>query len=132
MSNTASMSHDDLVVCACEKQEYRARDAIDAAHFRGQLDSLWEDFQRRVAAEKAADEQNIELDEIAIDSAAETFRYDHDLITAEETEQWLTSRGLNLDDFSDYFARQYCGNALSDVEPEMIDFASVSPDFKKL
>lgn len=118
MSNAASMSHDDLVVCACEKQEYRARDAIDAAHFRGQLDSLWQDFQRGVAAEKAADEQNIELDEIAIDSAAETFRYDHDLITAEETEQWLASRGLNLDDFSDYFARQYCGNALPELEYE--------------
>src|SRR5438046_8728429 len=110
MSNTASMSHDDLVVCACEKQEYRARDAIDAAHFRGQLDSLWQDFQRRVAAEKAADEQNIELDEIAIDSAAKTCRYDHELITAEETEKWQASRGRKLEDFNEYCARQYSGN----------------------
>ena len=122
MSNTESVSHDDLVVCACEGQEFRARDAIDAAHFRGQVDSLWHDFQQRLAAEKKADELDMELDESAIDSAAEGFRYDRDLITAEETERWLASRGLNLDDFSDYFARQYCGNALPEVEYEATVF----------
>jgi hypothetical protein len=118
MSNTESILHADLVVCACEKQEYRARDAIDAAHFRGQLDSVWQEFQRQLAAEKEADEQDMDLDEAAIESAAEAFRYDHDLITAEETEQWLAIHGLNLDDFSDYFGRQYCGQALPDVEYE--------------
>jgi hypothetical protein len=122
MSNIGSISHADLVVCACENQEYRARDAMDSAHFRGQLDSLWQDFQQRVAAEKEADKQDMELDEAAIDSAAEAFRYDHDLITAEETEQWLAIHGLNLDDFSDFFARQYCGNALPEVEYESIAF----------
>jgi hypothetical protein len=132
MANTESVSHDDLVVCACENQEYKARDAIEAAYFRGQLDSLWQEFLRRVAAEKQADQDDMELDDDAIDSAAEGFRYQHDLITAEETEQWLAARGLNLDDFSDYFARQYCGNALSDVEPEMIDFAPAPPDLRNL
>jgi hypothetical protein len=132
MANTESVSHDDLVVCACENHEYKARDAIEAAYFRGQLDSLWQEFLRRVAAEKQADQDDMELDDDAIDSAAEGFRYDHDLITAEETEQWLAARGLNLDDFSDYFARQYCGNALSDVEPEMIDFVSAPPDLRNL
>jgi hypothetical protein len=122
MSNIESVSHDDLVVCACGNQEFKARDVIDAAHFRGQLDSLWHDFERRVAAEKKADELDIELDETAIDSAAEGFRYDRDLITAEETERWLARRGLNLDDFSDYFARQYCGNALPDIEYESTPF----------
>jgi hypothetical protein len=132
MSNTESISHADLVVCACEKQEYRARDAIDAAHFLGQLDSLWQEFQRRVAAEKQADEQDMDLDEEAIDSAAEAFRYDHDLITAEETEQWLVVHGLNLDDFSDYFSRQYCGQALPDVEYEASAFELSSPESRNL
>lgn len=127
MSNTESIPHGDLIVCACENQEYRARDAIDAAHFRGQVDSLWQDFQRRVAAENKADEQDMELDEAAIDAAAEAFRYDHDLITAEETEQWLVIHALNLDDFSDYFARQYCGNALPEVDYEPTTFGTSSP-----
>ena len=132
MSNIGSISHADLVVCACENQEYRARDAMDSAHFRGQLDSLWQDFQQRVAAEKNADQQDMELDEAAIDSAAEAFRYDHDLITAEETEQWLAIHGLNLDDFSDFFARQYCGNALPEVEYEPIAFGSSSLELRDI
>jgi hypothetical protein len=132
MSNTESIPHADLVVCACEQQEYRARDAIDAAHFRGQVDSLWQEFQRKLAAEKEADEKNIDLDRGAIEAAAEAFRYDHDLITAEETEQWLAIHGLNLDDFSDYFGREYCGQALPDVEYEPTAFDSSSPEPRNL
>jgi hypothetical protein len=132
MANIESISHGDLVVCACEGQEYKARDAIDAAHFRGQLDSLWQEFLRRVAAEEKSDEEEVELDEAVIDSAAEAFRYQRDLITAEETEQWLSIRGLNLDDFSDYFARQYCGNVLPEVEYETIEFGLAPPELRNL
>lgn len=69
-------------------------------------------FLRHVAAEERADEMEVELDESAISAAAEHFRYCHDLITAEETERWLASRGLTFEDFSDYFARQYCVGAV--------------------
>jgi hypothetical protein len=123
MADTELVSHDGLVVCACGGQEYSARDAIEAALYRGELEAKWRDFLHRVAAEKKADESDMELDEDAIDSAAEAFRYQHDLITAEETEQWLAARGLSLDDFADYFARQYCGNTLTD------DFAAEEVDF---
>jgi hypothetical protein len=116
MANTESLSHDDLIVCACGGQEFTARDAIEAALFRGELHGLWRLFQQRVAAEKQAEEAEQELDEEAIDAAAEQFRYEHDLITAEETEQWLSVRGLTLDDFGDYFARQTCLNALGEEE----------------
>jgi hypothetical protein len=132
MSNTESISHADLVVCACEKQEYRAREAIDAAHFRGQVDSLWQEFQQKLVAEKQADEQEINLDEAAIESAAEAFRYEHDLITAEETERWLAIHGLNLDNFSDYFSRQYCGQALPEVEYDPSAFDSSSFELRDL
>jgi hypothetical protein len=132
MASTQSVSHDDLIVCTCENKDYNARDAIDAAHFRGQLDSLWQEFLRQVAAEKKADQSNMELDEDAIDSAAEAFRYQHDLITAEETEQWLEGRGLTLDDFSDYFARQFCGNAIEEVEFEVVPFGSAPPELRSL
>lgn len=132
MANTESVSHDDLVVCACENLEYKARDAIEAAFFRGELDSLWEQFLRRIAAEKQVDATEMELDEAAIDAAAENFRYQHDLITAEETEQWLASRNLTLDDFSDYFARVQCGEAIEDVEPETIEFPSAPPELRNL
>src|SRR4029434_3144759 len=107
MSSTKPVSPYELVVCACGTQEYTARDAIDAAIFRGELEDKWQKFLSHVAAEERADELELELDESAISAAAEKFRYRHDLITAEETEAWLANRGLTFDDFSNYFARRY-------------------------
>ena len=133
MSSTESVSPHDLIVCACGTQEYSARDAIDAAIFRGELDDEWQKFLCHVAAEGRADELELELDELAISSAAEAFRYQHDLITAEETEVWLANRGLTFDDFSGYFARQYCVAALNEVPTqEQIGYASAAPELRDL
>jgi hypothetical protein len=114
MPSTESVSHEDLVLCACGEREFKTRDVIDAALWRGDLDQPWQLFCLRLEAEKRADELGLDLEEDELDSAAEAFRYERDLITAEETEQWLAARGLSLDDFSDYFARRYWGQRLAD------------------
>jgi hypothetical protein len=133
MSSTESVSPHDVVVCACGTQEYTARDAIDAAIFRGELEDEWQKFLCHIAAEERADELELELDESAISAAAEEFRYQRDLITAEETEAWLTNRGLTFDDFSDYFARQYCVAALNEgFSPEQIGYTSAAPELRDL
>src|SRR6478752_1883467 len=132
MSSTESVSPDDVIVCACGTHEYTARDAIDAAIFRGELAAKWQTFLSHVAAEDRADELEIDLDESVISAAAEEFRYDHDLITAEETEAWLANRGLTLDDFSDYFVRRYFADT---VREEFVssdeDYWSASPDLRQ-
>ena len=133
MSSTESVSPHDVIVCACGTQEYTARDAIDSALFRGELEEKWQTFLRHIAAEERADELELELDESAISAAAEEFRYRHDLITAEETEAWLANRGLTFDDFSDYFARRYCIGAIDEnVSPEQIGYASAGPELRHL
>ncbi|HEY2625758.1 MAG TPA: hypothetical protein VGI41_03280 [Candidatus Udaeobacter sp.] len=132
-NETESVSHDDLIVCACGDQEYTARDAIAAALFRGELDSKWKEFLRCVEAEKRADEQDLEFDDDAIATAVEAFRYEHDLITAEETEAFLANRGLTLDDFTDYFARHYYASAIPEkVLPQNIDYISASAELRQL
>jgi hypothetical protein len=133
MPSIESVSHDDLVVCACGNREYKARDAIHLTLFRGELQPRWKEFLVRVESEKRADELEMDLDETAFDAAAEAFRYEYELITAEETEQWLTARSLTLDDFSDYFARQCWSKALSDeVHPEEIEYLCVPPELRQL
>ena len=133
MSSTESVSPHDVVVCACGTQEYTARDALDAAIFRGELEEKWRTFLRHVAAGERADELELELDESAISAAAEEFRYRHDLITAEETESWLAIRGLTFDDFSDYFARQYCVAAVEEgFSPEQIGYTSGDPELREM
>src|SRR5437870_7598240 len=132
MELTESTSGLDLVVCACGGQEYTARDAIDAAIFRGELDVKWKEFLHQVAAERQADELDVEPDESAISSAAEAFRYEYDLITAEETEAWLANRSLTFDDFSDYFTRQYFATAIREkVGPDEVEYQCASPDLRR-
>ena len=133
MPETDSVSHDELAVCGCGGKEYKARDAVDSAVFRGQLATLWQDFLLRMKADQRADELELDIEGDALDSAAEAFRYQHDLITAEETEQWLAVRGLNLDDFADYFARQYWPGALEEkIEPDDIDLISAPADLRQM
>jgi hypothetical protein len=120
-------------VCACGTQEYTASDAVDAAVFRGELEQKWQAFLHHVAAEERADELELELDESAISAAAEEFRYRHDLITAEETEKWLADRGLAFEDFSDYFARQYCVDAVDEsFSSEQIAYTSAPQELRHL
>ena len=124
--------HQDLVVCTYGEKEYTARDTIEAAIFRGELDATWKRFLVRVAAEKQAEEQDLDPDDAAISAAAEAFRYDHDLITAEETEAWLENRGLALDDFSDYFCRQYYASVLQDIVADDVEYISASSALREL
>src|SRR5437773_7765640 len=132
MPSTESISHYDLIVCACRDQDYTARDAMEGAIFRGELDSNWKKFRHRLAAERQADEQDLEPDESVISGAAEAFRYEYDLITAEETEAWLENRGLTFDDFSDYFTRQYYASVLGGVVPDEVEYASAPSDLREL
>jgi hypothetical protein len=133
MPSTESVSHHDLIVCTCGKHEYTARDAIDAAIFRGELEGKWKEFLDEVEAEKRADELDLDLDESAISDAAEAFRYEYDLITAEETEAWLANRGLTVDDFTDYFTRQYCASTLhEEIVADEVEYHSTSPELREL
>ena len=132
MSSAESVSLHDLIVCACGTQEYAARDAIDAAIFRGELEVKWKEFLEMVEAEKRSDELDLDLDEVAISSAAEAFRYEYDLITAEETEAWLANRGLTLDDFADYLTREHYASTLEEeIIPDEIEYPSADAELRQ-
>ena len=133
MPSTESVSHRDLIVCACGDQQYTARDAIDAAIFRGELDVKWKEFLETVEAAKRSEELDLDLDRTTISSATEAFRYEYDLITAEEAEAWLANRGLTVDDFTDYFIRHYRANALhEEILLVEVDYHSASPELREL
>jgi hypothetical protein len=108
------------------------RDLIDSAIFRGELKLTWTELLRLAACKEKAAELDLEMDNSAIDAAAEEFRYEHDLITAEETETWLEERGLTLSDFSDYFIRHYWCEVVDDVKPEMVDLFSAPNALRQL
>ena len=76
---------------------------------RGEIDPLWKEFVRIGGMRSTGERTGLELDDSALDSAAIAFRYQHDLITAEETERWLEDRGVSLGEFSEYFASPILG-----------------------
>ena len=132
MSDSEAAATKIKVIFVCADRSFTMRDVIDAALFRGELEPEWKKLLRLLAAETKANEQDLEFDDDAIDAAAERFRYDHDLITAEETEQWLAERGLNLGDFSGFFVRHYWGEQWDDVEPETSDYLSAPTEMHEL
>lgn len=122
---------ESAAVFTCGDISYTDRDVINAAFFRGELDSIWKELLRCVECENQSGDA--EMDDATIDSAVEKFRYDHDLITAEEVEQWLQARVLTMDDFGEYFARHYWGDNLQGkVAPGAIDYVSAPEEMRAL
>jgi hypothetical protein len=82
-----------------------------------------------MACEEEATRLNLEPDDDAIDAMATRFRYENDLISAEETEAWLDGRGLNTDEFQAYFDRCHWWEILKEkVAPGRVEATQVIPE----
>jgi hypothetical protein len=108
------IARENRVIFSRGEREFTAKEVVDSAALRGEIDPLWDEFVRIAECDRLASEQGLEADESAVDAAAIAFRYQYDLITAEETERWLESRGVSLSEFGEYFARRYWGRSYSD------------------
>ena len=109
------IARENRVIFSRGEREFTAREVVDCAVLRGEIDPLWDEFVRVGECDRLASEQGLETDESAVDAAAIAFRYQYDLITAEETERWLEGRGVSLSEFGEYFGRKYWGRTYSGV-----------------
>jgi hypothetical protein len=107
------IARENRVIFSRGEREFTAKEVVDCAVLRGEIDPLWDEFARIGECDRLASDQGLEPDESAVDAAAIAFRYQHDLITAEETERWLENRGVSLGEFGEYFARKYWGRSYS-------------------
>ncbi|MGZ7079086.1 MAG: peptidylprolyl isomerase [Thermoanaerobaculia bacterium] len=85
-------------------------DAIAAAMFRGELDPEVAETLALADAEDRAEAEGVEPDEAALQASSERFRYEHNLISAGETEEWLEARGLSTADFSGWLYQNLCSD----------------------
>lgn len=133
MPVSQSVTRDSRVVFSQGNHNFTVKDVIDWAVIRGDINSLWKDFLRTVEADRQANEEGCEVDDSALDAASVAFRYEHDLITAEETERWLEDRGLSLPEFSEHFGRRYWGRTYpGEIKPAELSYQAASPDEKDL
>src|SRR5213082_3317689 len=113
MPVSQSITRENRVIFSSGDRGFTAKEVVDCAVVRGEIDPLWRVFLRLTECDRRANERELEVDDSALDSAAIAFRYEHDLITAEETERWLENRGVSLGEFGEYFARKYWGHSYS-------------------
>lgn len=133
MPVSQSVTRDSRVVFSQGDRHFAVKDVIDWAVVRGDINPLWKDFVWAVEADRHANEKGLEMDDSALDAASVAFRYEHDLITAEETERWLEDRGLNLAEFSEHFGRRYWGRTYSgEIKPIESSYETASSDEKDL
>ena len=90
------IAREKRVIFSRGEREFTAKEVVDCAVLRGEIDPLWDEFVRIGECDRLASEQGLEPDESAVDAAAIAFRYHHDLITAEETERWLENRASRV------------------------------------
>jgi hypothetical protein len=127
------IARENRVIFSRGEREFTAKEVVDSAILRGEIEPLWNEFVRVDACDRLANEHGLELDESAVDSAAIAFRYKYDLITAEETERWLEDRGVALAEFGEYFARHYWGRSYGNaVQRATSSYETASPEEKDL
>ncbi len=106
------------VVFEVEGRDITVADVVRAAHFRGELEPIWTALQRLVEhAERAAADDD--PDDGSLQSISDEYRYEHDLLTAEETEHWLVERGLTVEDLNEYCLRQYWAATVDEQDEEI-------------
>ena len=128
-----SLAGERRVVLSCGQKDFTVRDVLDTSWFRGDLQVDWDHLLYAQACEQVADESGLEAEDEILQSMSEEFRYERELLTAEETERWLAAHDLNEEDFTNYFVRRYWGNhSKCEVEPPKTDFPAAKPELFEL
>lgn len=119
-------------VFALRDRCFTVGDIIWAADLRGELAAFWKELLLALEFEERAGEEDREAGAETLQSLSEEFRYQRDLITAEETEAWLGRRRLSPEDFDRYFQLAYWrGKSVEDQPKQRIDFDLAAPDWQR-
>jgi hypothetical protein len=100
-----SLSHEIFVAAG---QRWCWRDVLAMVEYTGNLQSLLAEVAAGCAAEAAATERNCLPNDAEVQGRSHDWRYTWDLVTAEETANWLAARAVGLADLGTYILHQAC------------------------
>jgi hypothetical protein len=92
-------------VFVVEADTFFWEDVVLDAIRRGKWAQLEQKVREGFAAVEEFDSAEDDEFEAAVDEAAQEFRYDRELVTAHEMEQWLAARGISAREWMDYIRR---------------------------
>ena len=84
---------------------YAWEDVLLAAELRGELGALERETRQGLGCLRRLASEAGELPSEALRAAATVFRYEHNLLAAEELETWLDAHGLTVSDWNGYLRR---------------------------
>jgi hypothetical protein len=96
----------DLVLFHAGDRAFTVRQVLSAADFRGELGPVRQAAREGLACQRYGEDEAFETDLEDLNQAAEVYREDRDLTTAEDTERWLSQHSLTVDDFSEWLERR--------------------------
>ena len=98
---------------------YTWKDILGFATFLGTLRQHWDTLSDGIAVCKFAETENYAIEPNELQTAANNLRYKFNLITAEETEEWLRTRELSLIHLNDFLTRGILTTYFSDQLAEI-------------
>lgn len=116
------------LVFAIGNTEYNWEDVVFAARIRGDWTRLENELRQGLACLKCAEANSFVLPTHEVTLEANAFRYQRNLITAEETENWLKQWQLSVDTWMGYIRRALLRKTWADNLSEIISKFPVSDD----
>lgn len=110
----------DRPVFAVDGEVFHWGDVVLHAQASGRWEELQAEARQGLACESHFDTIEEDGAEEAIDDAAAEFRYDRELITAEEMEAWLESRGITPEEWMGYIRRSVLRQLWADDLDEIV------------
>jgi hypothetical protein len=87
------------------ERSYYWEDVFVAARLWGDWTALQRQVREGIACAKVMLDEDCDLDPAELQSAADEFRYERNLLSREEAETWLKERGLTVEMWSEYILR---------------------------
>ena len=117
MAETDDRTASDPPLFGFAGREVHGSEVLRAADVRGALTPPWQAFLAGRTALEACVDRGPPLEPSDVEAATEAFRYEHGLITAEETEAWFEERGLALEELDAYARRKLARERLESKTP---------------
>lgn len=121
----------EQVVFSVDGRDYLWEDVVRAAESRGDWARLRRRASEDIARLRKWEEEPEALEEAEIESAADEFRYDRDLISAEEMETWLARWGLTAESWMDYVRGSLLRRKWSGDPMRIAESSSSEPEFEE-
>jgi hypothetical protein len=100
---------------------YRLADALLRAAIAGEWRDIEDDIRHGASCERRAEREEPPLTEADVSAALREFRYEHDLVSADEAQEWLEAWDLSAGEWRDAVIRRLLCQRWTERAPEALD-----------